>query len=289
MSIRKAVIPAAGLGVRFLPATKALPKEMLVLVDRPAIHYIVEEAVAAGIESFLLITGRNKKAIEDYFDRSPELEVALQAKGEVQLLADLEAIAGLARMHYIRQPQALGLGHAVSLARDFVEDEDFAVLLPDDLIVADPPCLARMLAVRDRWPGAVVALQEVPREMTSRYGIVRGVEVEPGVYHIQDLIEKPSPQEAPSRLAVVGRYLLPATLFPLLATTPPGAGGEIQLTDALRALARQYPVYGYLIEGRRYDLGDKIGFLEAAVALALRRSDLGPQLAGRLRELIFGS
>jgi UTP--glucose-1-phosphate uridylyltransferase len=289
MPISKAVIPAAGLGVRFLPATKVQPKEMLVLVDRPAIHYIVEEAVASGIESFLLVTGRNKRAIEDYFDRVPELEATLQRRGETRLLAEMEAIVRLGRMHYIRQPEARGLGHAVSLARDFVGDQDFAVLLPDDLIVADPPCLAQMLAVRERWPGAVVALQEVPWEMTSRYGIVQGVEVEPGIYRIEDLVEKPSPQQAPSRLAVVGRYLLPAAVFPLLAATPPGAGGEIQLTDALRVLARQYPVYGYLFRGRRYDLGDKLGFLEAAVVLALRRPDLGPELAGRLRELIFCS
>ena len=283
----KAVIPAAGLGVRFLPATKAQAKEMLTLVDRPAIHYVVEEAVAAGIRSLLIITARNKTAIEDYFDASPELERALREKGEEALVEEIHALSELAQMHYLRQPRPLGLGHAVFLARAFVGEEDFAVVLPDDLITAGEPCLGQMLAVRERWPGAVVALQEVAPDMTSRYGIVKAVEVEPDVYRIEDLVEKPSPERAPSRLAVVGRYILPASIFPLLATTAPGTGGEIQLTDALRLLAREYPVYGYRFRGRRFDLGDKLGFLQATVTLALGRPDLGPALREFLRGSIF--
>lgn len=287
MSVIKAVIPAAGLGTRFLPAAKAQPKEMLVLVDKPAIHYIVEEAVAAGIRNVLLVTGRNKKALEDYFDRSPELEAALEAKGEKQLLAEILAISNLATVHYVRQQEARGLGHAVACAAAFVGDDDFAVLLPDDLILADPPCLAQMLAVREKYGGAVIALQEVPPAHTSRYGIISGEEIAPGIYRVNDLVEKPHPEKAPSCLAVVGRYLLPAAVFPILAHTPPGAGGEIQLTDALRVLAQSYPVYGYVFRGRRHDLGDKLGFLEATVELALTRPDLGPAFAEFLRRIDF--
>jgi len=287
MPVNKAVIPAAGLGTRFLPAAKAQPKEMLVLVDKPAIHYIVEEAVAAGIRNVLLVTGRNKKALEDYFDRAPELEAALEAKGEHGLLAEIRAISRLAAVHSVRQQEPLGLGHAVACAATFADEDDFAVLLPDDLIVADPPCLVQMLAVREQHGGAVIALQEVPRAHTSRYGIIRGREVAPGLYRIEDLVEKPRPEEAPSCLAVVGRYILPAAVFSILAETRPGAGGEIQLTDALRVLAKTYPVYGYVFRGRRHDLGDKLGFLEATVELALARPDLGPAFAAFLRRLDF--
>ncbi|MBC7335992.1 MAG: UTP--glucose-1-phosphate uridylyltransferase GalU, partial [Clostridia bacterium] len=256
MAVHKAVVPAAGLGTRFLPATKAQPKEMLVLVDKPAIQYIVEEGVAAGVRNFLVVTGRNKKSLEDHFDRAPELEAALRQKGEWELLATVEETARLAAVHYVRQPEARGLGDAVACAAAFVGDEDFAVLLPDDLILADPPCLAQMLAVKEAYGGAVVALEEVEPAQTQRYGIIRGREIDRGVWRIDDLVEKPTPAEAPSHLAVVGRYLLPGRLFPILAATPPGAGGEIQLTDALRVLARDYPLYGYLFTGRRFDVGD---------------------------------
>lgn len=287
MAVHKAVVPAAGLGTRFLPATKAQPKEMLVLVDKPAIQYIVEEGVAAGVRNFLVVTGRNKKSLEDHFDRAPELEAALRQKGEWELLATVEETARLAAVHYVRQPEARGLGDAVACAAAFVGDEDFAVLLPDDLILADPPCLAQMLAVKEAYGGAVVALEEVEPAQTQRYGIIRGREIDRGVWRIDDLVEKPTPAEAPSHLAVVGRYLLPGRLFPILAATPPGAGGEIQLTDALRVLARDYPVYGYLFTGRRFDVGDKLGFLTATVELALARPDLGPAFAAYLRRILL--
>lgn len=287
MAVHKAVVPAAGLGTRFLPATKAQPKEMLVLVDKPAIQYIVEEGVAAGVRNFLVVTGRNKKSLEDHFDRAPELEAALRQKGEWELLATVEETARLAAVHYVRQPEARGLGDAVACAAAFVGDEDFAVLLPDDLILADPPCLAQMLAVKETYGGAVVALEEVEPAQTQRYGIIRGREIDRGVWRIDDLVEKPTPAEAPSHLAVVGRYLLPGRLFPILAATPPGAGGEIQLTDALRVLARDYPLYGYLFTGRRFDVGDKLGFLTATVELALARPDLGPAFAAYLRRILL--
>jgi UTP--glucose-1-phosphate uridylyltransferase len=285
MSVNKAVIPAAGLGTRFLPATKAQPKEMLVLVDKPAIHYIVEECVASGVHNLLLVTGRNKRTIEDYFDRSLEIEWALKHKGEEQLLEQVRTTSQMGQIHYVRQQETLGLGHAVLCAKAFVGPEDFAVLLPDDLILADTPCLTQMLEVRQRYEGAVIALEEVPPERTSRYGIIAGRELEPGIYQIEDLVEKPSPEEAPSNLAVVGRYLLPAAIFPILEDTPPGAGGEIQLTDALRVLAKGYPVFGYRFRGRRYDLGDKLGFLKASLEIALRRADLGPQVREFLAQL----
>lgn len=287
MAVHKAVVPAAGLGTRFLPATKAQPKEMLVLVDKPAIQYIVEEGVAAGVRNFLVVTGRNKKSLEDHFDRAPELEAALRQKGEWELLATVEETARLAAVHYVRQPEARGLGDAVACAAAFVGDEDFAVLLPDDLILADPPCLAQMLAIKEAYGGAVVALEEVEPAQTQRYGIIRGREIDRGVWRIDDLVEKPTPAEAPSHLAVVGRYLLPGRLFPILAATPPGAGGEIQLTDALRVLARDYPLYGYLFTGRRFDVGDKLGFLTATVELALARPDLGPAFAAYLRRILL--
>lgn len=285
MSVNKAVIPAAGLGTRFLPATKAQPKEMLVLVDKPAIHYIVEECVASGVHNLLLVTGRNKRPIEDYFDRSPEIEWVLKHKGEEQLLEQVRATSRMGQIHYLRQPEALGLGHAVLCAKAFVGPEDFAVLLPDDLILADTPCLTQMLDVRQRYGGAVIAVEEIPPELTSRYGIIAGKELEPGIYRIEDLVEKPRPEEAPSCLAVVGRYLLPAAIFPILEDTPPGAGGEIQLTDALRVLAKGYPVFGYRFRGQRYDLGDKLGFLKASLEIALRRADLGPQVREFLAQL----
>lgn len=287
MAVLKAVIPAAGLGTRFLPATKAQPKEMVVVVDKPAIQYSVEEGVEAGIKDFLLVTGRNKKAIEDHFDFTPELETALLQKGNQKIWKEMRDISELARMHYVRQQEPKGLGHAVACSAAFVGSDDFAVLLPDDLIKAWPSCLAQMLAVKERHPGAVIALQEVPREQTKRYGIISGVEVEPGVYRIDDLVEKPDPEEAPSCLSIVGRYILPGSIFPILETVTPGAGGEIQLTDALRILARDYPVYGYVFQGRRYDVGDKQGFLEATVELALERDDIGPEFASFLKKIHF--
>lgn len=281
--VRKAIIPAAGLGTRFLPATKAQPKEMLPIVDKPAIQYIVEEAVASGIEDILIITGRGKRAIEDHFDRSLELEDALIRKGESDLLDLVREIAAV-DIHYIRQKEPRGLGHAVYCARKFIGDEPFAVLLGDDIVVSSTPCLKQMLDLYVQRGGSFVAVQEVPPAEASRYGIVRPQPLGPGLFRALDLIEKPRPAEAPSRLAIIGRYILGPAIFPLLETTTPGAGGEIQLTDALRRLAATEPIYAYAFQGRRYDVGDKLGFLEATVEFALARPDLGPAFREYLGE-----
>lgn len=283
--VKKAVIPAAGLGTRFLPATKAQPKEMLPIVDKPAIQYIVEEAVASGIEDILIITGRGKRAIEDHFDRSLELEEALAQKGESDLLHLVREIASV-EIHYLRQKEPLGLGHAVYCARKFVGDEPFAVLLGDDIMVGDPPCLKEMLDLYAELGGSIVAVKEVPPSEVSRYGIVHPEPVRPGLFRALDLIEKPRPEEAPSRLAIIGRYVLSPSIFPLLETAAPGAGGEIQLTDALRRLAAREPIYAYAFPGRRYDVGDKLGYLKATVEFALARPDLGPPFHAYLKELL---
>lgn len=274
-SIRKAVIPAAGLGTRFLPATKAQPKEMLPVVDKPAIQYIIEEVVASGITNILIITGRNKRAIEDHFDCSWELESALAEKGQQGLLEDLKTISSMAEIHYIRQKEPRGLGHAVYCARHFVGDEPFAVLLGDDLIVnSGPPCLAQMLELYQSHPGNMVALQEVAPVDVQRYGILEGTRLAPFLYQAERLVEKPSVGSVVSHLAIVGRYILQPEIFAALENLAPGAGGEIQLTDALIQLLAVQPVYGFTFQGCRYDLGDKLGFLQATVELALSRSDL---------------
>jgi len=285
--VRKAVIPAAGLGTRFLPATKAQPKEMLPIVDKPAIQYIVEEAVASGIEDILIITGRGKRAIEDHFDRSLELEEALAQKGESDLLHLVREIASV-EIHYLRQKEPRGLGHAVYCARKFVGDEPFAVLLGDDIMVGDPPCLKKMLDLHAELGGSIVAVKEVPPSEVSRYGIVRPEPVRPGLFRALDLIEKPRPEEAPSSLAIIGRYILSPGIFPLLEMATPGAGGEIQLTDALRRLGALESVYAYAFPGRRYDVGDKLGYLKATVEFALARPDLGPAFRAYLEELLSG-
>ncbi|HWR41453.1 MAG TPA: UTP--glucose-1-phosphate uridylyltransferase GalU [Patescibacteria group bacterium] len=271
--VRKAVIPAAGLGTRFLPATKAQPKEMLPIVDKPAIQYIIEEAIQSGIEEILIITGRNKRAIEDHFDRAVELELTLKAQGKYELLALVEELSDVT-LHYIRQKEAKGLGHAVLCAKQFVGNEPFAVLLGDDIIDANVPCLRQLMDVYDDCPGTILGVQEVTREKVSSYGIVKPVPIKDNVWKVEDLVEKPSLEEAPSRLAVLGRYIIEPEIFALLEDTPPGRGGEIQLTDGLRRLAAIKPVYAYQFEGRRYDVGDKQGFLEATVEFALKRSDL---------------
>ena len=274
--IRKAVIPAAGLGTRFLPATKAQPKEMLPIVDKPAIQYIIEEAVQSGIEEILIITGRNKRAIEDHFDRAVELELTLKAQGKYDLLGLIEEISNVT-IHYVRQKEPRGLGHAVLCARQFVGYEPFAVLLGDDIIDAAVPCLKQLLEVYEDHPGTILGVQEVPLSRVSNYGIVKPSQINENLWRAIDLVEKPPQTEAPSRLAVLGRYIIEPEVFDILETTQPGRGGEIQLTDALRVLAAERSVYAYHFEGRRYDVGDKQGYLEATVEFALKRPDLRDQ------------
>lgn len=284
--IRKAVFPAAGLGTRFLPATKAQPKEMLPLVDKPLIQYGVEEAIASGMSDIIIITGRGKHAIEDHFDVSYELERQLEERGKDDLLEAARAVSNMADIAYVRQKQALGLGHAVLMARDLIGNEPFAVILSDDIIDADVPCLRQMLDVYERYEGApVIALQEVEGEAISRFGVIAGEEVEPDVFRITNMVEKPRYEIAPSNLAIIGRYLLTPDVFPLIEQTTRGVGGEIQITDALRKLAQQRPFYGLRFSGRRHDAGDKLGFLQATVEFALKRSDLGNDFRAYLKSL----
>jgi UTP--glucose-1-phosphate uridylyltransferase len=282
--IRKAIFPAAGLGTRFLPATKAQPKEMLPLVDKPLIQYVVEEAIASGIEDVIIITGRGKYAIEDHFDIAFELEKTLEKRGKSDLLQAAQAIQ--ANFAYVRQRQALGLGHAVLVARHLIGDEPFAVLLGDDIIDSGVPCLKQMIAVSERYDGApVLAVQEVEGEAISRFGVIAGEEIAKDIFRIREMVEKPSLEQAPSNLAIIGRYLLTPDVFPLLAETTAGVGGEIQITDALRRLAAERPFYGCRFEGKRHDAGDKLGFLQATVEFALKRPDLGLAFRQYLRTL----
>lgn len=277
MKIRKAVIPAAGLGTRFLPATKAQPKEMLPIVDKPTLQYIIEEAVASGIEEILIITGRNKKSIEDHFDKSVELELELKSKGKEDLLEEVRKIDNLANIMYIRQKEPKGLGHAVLCAKSFIGDEPFAVLLGDDIVYSDKPCLKQMIEVFDEVGTSVLGVQEVAHENVNKYGIVDGGMVSDRIYEVNGLVEKPDPVDAPSNVAVLGRYIITPEIFSILENTVPGKGGEIQLTDALKELAKKQKMYAYNFIGKRYDVGDKLGFLEATVEFALRREDLGNQ------------
>jgi UTP--glucose-1-phosphate uridylyltransferase len=283
MSIRKAVIPAAGLGTRFLPATKAVPKEMLPVVDTPVIQFVVEEAVAAGLDDVLMITGRSKRALEDHFDRVVELEMALEAKGDTAKLAAVQQSTHLAGVHYVRQGDPKGLGHAVLIAAEHVGNEPFAVLLGDDLIDPRDPLLAHMIKVQEREGGSVVALMEVPHDQISLYGCA-DVSGEGDVVKINALVEKPPVDEAPSDLAIIGRYVLSPTVFAVLRETAPGRGGEIQLTDALQTLIAMEPVHGVVFRGRRYDTGDRLDYLKTVVRLASERDDLGPDLLAWLRE-----
>lgn len=274
IKIRKAIIPAAGLGLRFLPATKAMPKEMLPIVDKPAIHYIIEEAVESGIEDILIITGRSKRSIEDYFDRAPDLEVQLKRMGKTSSLEMVRDLGRMVDLYFIRQKEPLGLGHAVYCARQFVGDEPFALLLGDDIIRSDVPCLRQLMDLYKELKSSVLAVMEVPEDAVSKYGILDAVKERAGVFRIKDLVEKPSVEAAPSRLAVMGRYILDSRIFSILAATKPGVGGEIQLTDALKVLCREQSIYGYTFKGKRYDIGDKLGYLQATVDFALRREDL---------------
>ncbi len=284
-SVRVAVFPAAGLGTRFLPATKAQPKEMLPLVDKPLVQYVVEEAVAAGIERIVLVTSRGKSALEDHFDLSYELERTLEERGKQDMLKQVRAVSSLARISSVRQAQALGLGHAVLQARDQVGDEPFAVLLSDDIVVADDPCIGQMIRLYERRGNPVIALQEVPRSQTHQYGIAAGERAEERVVVLSDMVEKPPADRAPSNLAIIGRYLLPPEIFGILESTRSDVGGEIQLTSGLKALLQKRPIDGYLFSGTRYDAGDKLGFLKATVEIALSRPDLGAEFREYLKGL----
>lgn len=274
MKVKKAIIPAAGLGTRFLPATKAQPKEMLPIVDKPTIQYIIEEAVASGIEEILIITGRNKRAIEDHFDKSVELEQELEAHNKQELLTLVRDISNMVNIHYIRQKEPKGLGHAISCAKTFVGREPFAVMLGDDVVDSKVPCLKQLIDCYTEYKTTILGVQEVPKEDVSKYGIVKGMHIEDCVYKVKDLVEKPKMEEAPSNIAILGRYIITPQIFDILDNTTPGKGGEIQLTDALRVLIQNEAMYAYNFEGRRYDVGDKLGFLEATVEFALKREEL---------------
>jgi UTP--glucose-1-phosphate uridylyltransferase len=288
--VRKAVFPAAGLGTRFLPATKAQPKEMLPLVDKPIIQYGVEEALHSGIQNIIIVTGRGKSAIEDHFDVSFELEYQLESRNKKDLLATVRAVSDMINVAYIRQKEALGLGHAVLRARELVGAEPFAVVLADDVIDAETPCLRQLLDIHDFFAAPVLAVMEVPRENISSYGVVDAEPVSHNgskdrVYRIRDLVEKPKASEAPSNLAIVGRYVLTPEIFDSIQEIGPGSGSEIQLTDALKHLLHARPIYAYRFEGTRYDAGDKLGFLQATVEFALRRHDLGGAFRQYLKNL----
>ena len=283
--VRKAVFPAAGLGTRFLPATKASPKEMLPLVDKPLIQYVVEEAVASGIESVVIVTGRGKAAIEDHFDISFELEQLLEERGKQDELKAMRTISSMARVSYVRQQEALGLGHAVLQARDLIGDESFAVMLSDDIIDAETPALRQLLDVHEKYDAPVIGTVEIEGEAISRFGVIAGEEVEPGVYKIDNMIEKPPVAEAPSNLAIIGRYVMTPDIFEHLADTKPGIGGEIQMTDGMRSLLQQRPFYAVRFKGKRYDAGDKFGFLVATVEFALKHEELAQEFREYLQSL----
>lgn len=286
MKVRKAIIPAAGLGTRFLPATKAQPKEMLPIVDKPTIQYIIEEAVASGIEEILIITGKSKRAIEDHFDKSVELEQQLTATGKEELLNLVQDISNIANIHYIRQKEAKGLGHAISCAKTFVGDEPFAVMLGDDIVDNDVPCLKQLIDCYNEYKTSILGVQEVAKKDVSKYGIVNGLRIEDKVYKVKDLVEKPSVKEAPSNVAILGRYIISHRIFDILENTAPGKGGEIQLTDALKTLAKEEAMYAYTFEGKRYDVGDKLGFLQATVEFALKRDDLKNEFLDYLKDIV---
>lgn len=274
MKVRKAIIPAAGLGTRFLPATKAQPKEMLPIVDKPTIQYIIEEAVASGIEEILIITGRNKKCIEDHFDKSVELEMELEKNHKEDLLELVRGISDIADIHYIRQKEPKGLGHAILCAKAFVGNEPFAVLLGDDVVDSEVPCLKQLMDCYKEYKTSILGVQTVEKEDVNKYGIVDGIHIEDRVYKVKKLVEKPAVEEAPSNVAILGRYIITPQIFDVLASTQPGKGGEIQLTDALETLIENEAMYAYNFEGRRYDVGDKLGFLQATVEFALKKEEL---------------
>ncbi len=285
MKITKAVIPAAGLGTRLLPATKAQPKEMLPVVDKPVLHYVVEEAVNSGIEDILIITGRGKRAIVDYFDAYPELEHHLMKSGKYDLLEEIRKVSELANIYYVRQKSPRGLGDALLYAEKFVGNEPFVVLLGDDIVISNPPCTKSLIELYEEYKTNVIAVEEVSREDVSKYGIIDPEEVADGIYRVKDIIEKPKIDEAPSNLATMGRYVLTPKIFDYLKRIGPGYGGEIQLTDALRVSLKDYKLYAFHFKGRRYDIGDKFGFIRANIELALEREDIGKKVRDFLRSL----
>lgn len=286
MKVRKAVIPAAGLGTRFLPATKAQPKEMLPIVDKPTIQYIVEEAIASGIEDILIVTGRGKRAIEDHFDKSYELEDILKRKGEDDLLALVQDISNLVNLNYIRQKEPKGLGHAIHCARSFIDNEPFAVLLGDDIVDSEVPCLKQLMDVYEKYNTTVLGVQHVPEGDVSKYGIIDGSQVEDRIFKVSDLVEKPEQDKAPSNIAILGRYIISPEIFVHLEKAIPGKGGEIQLTDALKMLLSSGSMYAYDFIGKRYDVGNKLGFLEATVEFALKRDDLRQDFTRYLKDTV---
>ncbi|MEA4847716.1 MAG: UTP--glucose-1-phosphate uridylyltransferase GalU [Clostridiaceae bacterium] len=288
MKVKKAIIPAAGLGTRFLPATKAQPKEMLPIVDKPTIQFIVEEAINSGIEEILIVTGRNKRAIEDHFDRSVELELELAKKNNNGLLKQVQDISNLVDIHYVRQKEAKGLGHAIYCARTFVGKEPFAVLLGDDVVSSPVPCLRQLMEVFEDHPNTVLGVQKVGTGEVNKYGIIAYEEISERLYKVKDLVEKPEKDKAPSNVAILGRYIITPEIFDILRDTEPGSGGEIQLTDALKALKNIQPVYAYNFEGKRYDIGSKLGFLQATVEFALKREDLKDEFGEYLKEVFYG-
>ena len=290
MNVRKAVILAAGYGTRFLPATKAIPKEMLPLVDRPAIQHVVEEAIRAGLEQIIMVTAAAKRAVEDHFDRDRELERWLEQKGRVEQADEMRRVAGLADIVCVRQKERLGIGHAVLMARSLVGDEPFALFFPDDIIESDVPAIKQLMDVFDRRGGSVLAVQRLPREELPHYGVIEPKPLEERVYQVLGIVEKPPIEKAPSDLAVVGRYVLRPAIFPILASTPPdaAAGGEIQLTDGIARLLDKEPVFACRYEGERFDVGRPLGLLKASLSMALARPDLGPELRRYLRELVAG-
>lgn len=285
MKVKKAIIPAAGLGTRFLPATKAQPKEMLPIVDKPTIQYIIEEAVEAGIQDIIIVTGRNKRSIEDHFDRSIELELELERGAKLEMLDMVKEISEMANIHYIRQKEPRGLGHAILAARHFIGDEPFAVLLGDDVVVSKQPCLGQMLDVFREYQTSILGVQTVAREVVDKYGIIAGKQVDDRVYKVTDMVEKPSLEEAPSNVAVLGRYIITPEIFRFLETLDAGRGGEIQLTDALKRLAKEQAMYAYDFKGHRYDVGTKAGFIQANIEFALRTDELREEMKDYLKRL----
>ena len=285
MKVKKAVIPVAGLGTRFLPATKTVPKELLPIVDIPSIQYVVQEAVDAGIEEIIFVTGRGKDGIEDHFDEAPELEQILTNRGNTEMVKILRRIAEMIEVVSVRQKVPLGLGHAVLCARDLVGDEPFAVMLADDLVDSEVPCVKQLVDIFNREEESVIALMQVPLEEVHQYGVIKGKEIAPRLYQIEATVEKPVSSEAPSRMAIIGRYVLRPEIFTILQNQPPGRGGEIQLTDGLAALARQRKMFGCAFTGERYDIGDKFGFVRATVAYALKRADLKDKVRSYIKSI----
>ena len=286
MTVKKAIIPAAGLGTRFLPATKSQPKEMLPIVDKPTLQYIIEEAINSGIEEILIITGRNKKSIEDHFDKSVELELELEQKGKQEMLEMVRDISNMVNIHYIRQKEPKGLGHAIHCAKSFIGDEPFAVLLGDDIVDNEIPCLKQLINAYDEYKTSILGVQEVAKEDTNKYGILDVKHIEDRVYKVKDMVEKPDVDKAPSNVAILGRYIITPAIFDILENQEPGKGGEIQLTDALKTLGKQEAIYAYNFEGRRYDVGDKFGFLEATIDFALKRDNLRDDLLNYMEEIV---